>query len=51
MMKPELFLLGFMDIEVEKKYGKLILYMVTVARLVYAQRWKSIKYSQWKTGL
>lgn len=30
-----------MDIELEKKYGKLILSMVTVARLLCAQRWKT----------
>uniref|UniRef100_A0A670Y998 Uncharacterized protein n=1 Tax=Pseudonaja textilis TaxID=8673 RepID=A0A670Y998_PSETE len=40
-MKPELFLLGLMGKELEKKkYGTLLLYMLTAARLWYAQKWK-----------
>lgn len=31
MMKPELFLIGFLDEELEKQYGKSMLYVVTAA--------------------
>lgn len=40
-MKPELFLLGFMNSEIEKKYRKLILYIITAARLLYAEKQKN----------
>lgn len=33
-MKPELFVFGFMNVELENKYEKLLLYIVTVARLL-----------------
>ena len=39
-LKPELFLLGLMDQQLERKYGILFLYMITAARLLCAQRWK-----------
>ena len=39
-LKPELFLLGLMDQQFEKQHGTLFLYMITAARLLYAQRWK-----------
>lgn len=35
-MKPKLFLLGLMVMELEMKYEKLILYMVIVTRFLYA---------------
>ena len=38
--KPELFLLGIMEEELEKNYGNLLLHMITAARMVYAQYWK-----------
>lgn len=37
----KLFLLGFMDFELEKKYRKLVLHRITVERLLYIQRWKN----------
>lgn len=36
-LKPEVFLLGLMDKQIERFYGTLCLYMITVARLLYAQ--------------
>ena len=35
--KQELFLSGLMEKELEKQYGVLLLYMITAARLLYAQ--------------
>lgn len=40
-MKPELFLLGCLHSELERKYRKVILYMVAAARLSHAERWKN----------
>lgn len=42
-MKLKLFLLGLMAMELEMKYEKLILYMVTVTRFLFALRWKDNK--------
>ena len=39
-MKPEQFILGLMDQQLEKQHGTLFLYMITAAKLIYAQRWK-----------
>uniref|UniRef100_A0A8C7E3S4 Reverse transcriptase domain-containing protein n=1 Tax=Naja naja TaxID=35670 RepID=A0A8C7E3S4_NAJNA len=38
---PEVFLLGMINLKMEKKYYYLILHIITVARLAYAQNWKS----------
>lgn len=43
-MKLEILQLGFMDVKLEKKYRKLILYMVTLTRLLCAKNRKIIKY-------
>lgn len=40
-MKPEDFLLGLMDRQLENTQGTLFSYMTTAARLLYAQNWKS----------
>lgn len=39
-VKPELFILHFMDVELEKKKGKL-LHMETVGSFLFTQRWKN----------
>lgn len=39
-VKPELFILHFTDVELEKKKGKL-LHMETIGRLLFTQRWKN----------
>lgn len=38
MIKPEIFLLGFIDKKLEKKYGKLKLNTLTVAILLFAKK-------------
>ena len=38
--KPDFFLLGILEDDQEEKYGNLLLYMITAARMVYAQYWK-----------
>lgn len=44
IIKLEVFLLSFMEKELEKKHGKLILYyMITMARLLNAKAWQSNK--------
>lgn len=40
-LRPEIFLLGMMDIPLEKAYGTLLLYMTTATRLLLAQHWKN----------
>lgn len=39
-MKSELLLLGFMDSQLEKTCGSLVLYIVTAVKLLYAQKCK-----------
>lgn len=39
-LKPEAFLWAIIYKQLEKSQGTLFLYMVTAARLLYAQRWK-----------
>ena len=40
-LKPGTFLLGLMDKNVKDKGGSLFSYMITAARLLYAQKWKN----------
>ena len=40
-MKPEAFLLGIMDKQLNEKGETLFWYMTTAARLLYAQNWKN----------
>lgn len=38
---PDVFLLNVIDFELEKKCGKILFYMLSAARIIYAQNWKS----------
>lgn len=42
-MKPEFFLLGLMDNQLENTYGQLVLPIITAARLLLAQTWQNSK--------
>jgi len=41
--KPEVFLLGILEEQMEKSSRRIMQYMVTAARLIYAQNWKTQK--------
>lgn len=38
---PELYLLNMMNEDVEKKYGKVLFYAITLARIALARMWKT----------
>lgn len=40
MKKTEFYLLGLMEEDLQKKHGKLLLNMITAARIIFAQQWK-----------
>lgn len=41
-MKSEFFLLGLMYKELERKFGTLLQYILTGARMLFIRRWKAI---------
>lgn len=39
-LKPKFYLLGIFGDEIPSKYGKIVFYMVSLAWICYAQKWK-----------
>lgn len=50
-LKPQAFLWGLIDKQMESFYGTLLLYITTTSRLLYAQRWKDLQILTMKNGL
>lgn len=50
-MKPEAFLLGLMDNQLERSHGTLSLYMTMAMRILYTQKWKYLTKSTIKEWL